>query len=181
MKRGAFYALVLAIALASTWAGFHVAGRFRQGDMFANIEAPTALLTAPLTGLDGNPLNLMNWKEKIRVVNFWATWCPPCREELPELSALQTEFGTKSIQFVGIAIDDAAKVNEFLSKSPLSYPTTVAAGSTLGLTASLGNASQGLPFTLIIDSHDRVVFSKLGLVNVRDLRQQLQALNAGTL
>ena len=179
MKRWPLSALVLAIALISAWAGFYVAQHSRQADIPTNTEAPSALLVAPLTGLDGSPLSLMHWPDKIRVVNFWATWCPPCREELPQLSALQAELGTGSIQFVGIAIDDAAKVKDFLSKSPLRYPTALASGATLGLTASLGNASQGLPFTLILDSHDKIVFSKLGLINVDDLRQQLQALNSG--
>jgi len=104
---------------------------------------------------DGASVPLANWRGRVLVVNFWATWCPPCVDEMPDLDKLQTQFGTRA-QVVGIGIDSAKNINEFTKKVPVSYPLLVAGVTGSELSRQLGNTTGGLPFTVLIDAKGRV-------------------------
>jgi len=91
----------------------------------AEAAALQRLLATPLLDLQGNSVTLSNWRGQILVVNFWATWCPPCREELPGFSRQQTKFRGKGVQFVGIALDSTDKVRVFAEKYPVTFPLLV--------------------------------------------------------
>lgn len=122
-----------------------------------------ALFAAALTGTDGRPAALAEYRGKPLLVNFWARWCPPCRSEMPELAALQAEYGAQGLTVLGIAIDDdAAAVREFLAAYDIGYPVALGRDTGIGLMQSLGNASAGLPFTLAIDREGGVRLRKLG-------------------
>ena len=165
------------VALVSGWAGY----RFSQSGSPPETAPETSLpqlLAAPLQDLDGRPHTLNEWRGRILVVNFWASWCPPCLEEIPSFSRTQQRLGDKDVRFVGIAIDDPKQVSEFANRTPVSYPLVVASATTLGITASLGNASQGLPFTLVIARDGRLLFSKLGRLSDEELDARLQPLLA---
>lgn len=140
--------------------------------------APTSaaieqLFAMSLTDPAGQPLSLSQFRNKRLVVNFWATWCPPCVEEMPELSDMAEEFAPKDVQFVGIAIDQAANVDKFLQKVPVQYTIAVAGSAGLGILSVLGNLQGGLPYTLVLDADGSVRERFLGKVEMDALRQVL--------
>ena len=131
------------------------------------------LFSMSLTGPAGEAMPMSQFRNKRLVINFWATWCPPCVEEMPELSAMAGEMAARSITFVGIAIDQPANVAKFLQKVPVSYPIVIAGSAGLGMVTALGNAQGGLPFTLVLDADGQVRKRYLGKVEMADLRQVL--------
>ena len=110
------------------------------------------------------------------IVNFWATWCVPCREEMPEFVKLQRELGAQGVQFVGIAIDDAAKVRDFAAELGLNYPALIGGYGAIELSRTLGNRVGALPYTLILDRDGNVRRTQLGPIKTADLRDILHQL-----
>ena len=178
MRRFSIWLAVIVVAIVSGWAGFRFnASRYEKG----NVEATgtiAQLLVATFQDLDGRPHTLGDWRGKILVVNFWATWCPPCRDEMPAFSNIQLRLGNQAVQFVGIAIDSPDQVREYIRTMPVSYPVMIGSAATLGITAGLGNASQGLPFTLVLDREGRLISSKLGLMSDDELEEHIRPLIA---
>jgi len=123
---------------------------------------PSALLALSLPDLDGTPQSLMQWRGKVMVVNFWATWCGPCREEMPEFVRAQREFGPKGLQFVGIAVDQRDKVAQFAKEFDLNYPALIGGYEAMDVAKRLGNRLAGLPFTVVLDRQGRIVHTQLG-------------------
>ena len=99
------------------------------------------------------------------MLNFWATWCPPCREEMPELSELYTEYKNKNVVVLGLAVDELALVKEFSVKTPVSYPLFAAENEGMELGNSLGNDKGVLPYTVIINQNGAVVDTYFGRIN----------------
>lgn len=166
----AYGAAAIAAAGAGVWAG----ARLLLGD-----RASPASIASPLDGaaypdLAGKPRRIAEWRGKVVAVNFWATWCAPCREEIPLFMDVRRERASKGFEVVGIAIDNAAKVAEYARNVSISYPVLVADGSGLELIRKLGNASGGLPYTAFLDREGRLVRSKLGAFK----RPELDALLA---
>jgi peroxiredoxin len=116
---------------------------------------------------------LSQWRGKVLVVNFWATWCEPCREEMPEFARAQTEFGPRGVQFVGIAVDQADRVGRFARELNLNYPALIGGYDAMELSRSLGNVLVALPFTIVIDRQGRVVETHLGPMKPQQLRSTL--------
>ncbi len=135
-----------------------------------------ALLDVVLPDPEGHDQAMAQWRGKILVVNFWATWCAPCREEMPQFVAAQAARGGKGVQFVGIAVDQAAKVVEFSKQIGLNYPVLVGGFGAIELSRSLGNSLSALPFTVIIDRHGRVVQRHLGPLIQPELDRVLDGL-----
>lgn len=161
-------ALIAGVAIVAAAAGFVVANfgeQQRQPDVPpANAKlAAQQLLALSLPDSVAKTQPIAQWKGKVLVANFWATWCLPCREEMPGFSRLQTKYSAKGVQFVGIAFDSADKVNEFSNQTPVSYPLLIATPSLMPLTAALGDAAGGLPFTVVIDRDGSLVQTRLGL------------------
>lgn len=167
------WVLLALVALASGWAGYRFSQKTKATAEIESADLLSQLRAAPLQGLDGGTHRLDEWRGKIVVVNFWATWCPPCREEMPAFSRIQQEIGIKSVQFVGIAIDNPDQVRQFSRETPVSYPLVIGSAATLGITGALGNAGQGLPFTLILGREGQTLSSKLGRMTDKELRTQL--------
>ena len=117
----------------------------------------------------GAPLSLQAFRGRPLLVNFWATWCPPCVEELPLLSAFYTENKANGLQLVGLAIDKAEPVSRFLARSPVSFPVALAGMEGVELTRELGNAAGGLPFSVLFDAGGRLRERKLGQLHEADL------------
>lgn len=154
--------LVLAAgALAALGAGVWF-GRSSLMGPPASGQPATALLGVSLPDPDGREQPLSQWKGKVLVVNFWATWCAPCREEMPMFMRLQQERGAQGIQFVGIAVDSVDKVRQFADELKLNYPTLIGGFGAMELSKTFGNTIMALPFTVIVDREGRVAHTQLG-------------------
>ena len=141
-------------------------------------EAVLAFRALSLPDAAGKALAMSGFKGKPLVINFWATWCPPCVEEMPELSELHARLAPRGLQMLGIAIDSPSKVAEFASKSAISYPLVVAGMSGTELGRQFGNANGMLPFTAVIDRHGRIVQRIPGRVRIESLRTSILELLA---
>lgn len=166
--------LFFAVALAALAAGYFARTWLDQGE--STRDAAQVLLAATLEDMNGQPQALSQWRGKIMVVNFWATWCPPCLKEIPEFIKLQQRYGDRGVQFVGIAIDDKAKVAEFAAKLGMNYPVLMAQREGLTLARNAGNRLGALPFTVIIDKHGRTARVELGELDEKKLAPMLDAL-----
>ena len=134
--------------------------------------AVDAIFALDLPDLDGRPQPLAQWRGKVLVVNFWASWCKPCVDEMPALSRLNSHFAPLGVQFVGIGVDDAEKLAAFIRTTPVSYPVLVAspAGMTPGLQV------RGLPYTVVIGRDGRSAMTRLGRVDEGSLEPVLRRL-----
>lgn len=118
----------------------------------------------------GAPLAMRSFAGKPLLLNFWATWCPPCVEELPLLDRFFAENSSNGWQVLGLAVDQATPVNSFLQRMPLRFPVALAGFAGMELSKSLGNLSGGLPFTVVLGGAGAVLHRKIGLVKEDDLR-----------
>ncbi|AFT87160.1 TlpA family protein disulfide reductase [Paraburkholderia phenoliruptrix] len=131
---------------------------------------------APVTTADGKPESLTVFKGRPIVVNFWASWCGPCVEEMPALSQLQRDYANKGIQFVGLGVDSEKNVQTFLQKVKVAYPVYVTGFGGADLARAFGNTAGGLPFTVVIDANGNIRSTKLGQIDPKILKQTLDAL-----
>jgi thiol-disulfide isomerase/thioredoxin len=131
---------------------------------------PSALLALSLPDTQGTTQPLGQWRGKVLVVNFWATWCGPCREEMPEFVRAQRELGPQGVQFVGIAVDQADKVARFAKELDLNYPALVGGYNAMDVSKPLGNRLLALPFTVILGRDGHVAHTQLGPLKPGQLR-----------
>ncbi len=140
------------------------------GQAFAQSRPATdTLFAASLTDLDNKPAALARYRGKPLVVNFWARWCAPCRQEIPELIKFrQAQKGR--IEVLGIGIEDKVEpVREFAARNKMDYPVLLAGDQGIALMQALGNKVGGLPYTLYIDGQGRIVGEKMGMLKAADL------------
>lgn len=135
-----------------------------------------SLLSQTFHDLAGKPRRLQEWKGQVIACNFWATWCAPCREEIPLLNAVQQKYASKRLQNVGIAVDSVEKVVEFLKQVRIEYPVLVAQAEAIDTMRELGNKVGGLPFTAVLDRSGAVASIKLGAYKGGELDQVVQPL-----
>lgn len=114
-------------------------------------------------------LSMASFKGRPLLINFWATWCPPCVEELPLLDSFFNENSKNGWQVLALAVDKVGAVNEFLLRQPLSFPVAMAGANGIGLSKSLGNLSGGLPFSVLLGADGTIRQRKIGKVSPQDL------------
>jgi thiol-disulfide isomerase/thioredoxin len=127
--------------------------------------AVSALTQTKFQDLSGESGSLEQWRGRVLVVNFWASWCAPCREEIPGLVNIHREYAAKGLQIVGIAVDSADKARESASALGVNYPVLVAGIESIDLTRRLGNRASALPFTLVFDRSGKVIATHLGILS----------------
>ena len=130
-----------------------------------------------LTSMDGDTWHSDNAARKILVLNFWATWCPPCREEMPVFNKLQREFVQQNVEFIGIAIDDREAVQDFIDSYGVDFTILMGNTESVALSERLGNRFSGLPFTVIADKGGKIKFRHAGGVKEQQLRPVLAELS----
>ncbi len=138
--------------------------------------AVSALMASSLPDAAGGQRTLAEWQGKTLVVNFWATWCPPCVDEMPELVTLQDDLGAKNVQVLGIGIDSPSNIRQFSEKHRITYPLLVAGMEGTELSRQFGNQAGGLPFTVLIGSDGRVRQTYIGRLDLQKLRADLASL-----
>ena len=126
--------------------------------------------------LEGHQRRSNEWLGKVLVLNFWATWCPPCREETPLFVELQEKYGEAGVQFVGIAIDDQEATREFANTYGVNYPVLLGDMKAVELSKRFGNRFEGLPFTLVAHRDGRIALRHAGGVSRAQLEPLLQEL-----
>lgn len=134
-----------------------------------------ALLAEPFADLEGRTTRLRDWSAPILLCNFWATWCEPCREEVPLLIAAKQQFAARGFQIVGIGVDDGEKLRQYAAKYHIRYPIVVATGRTPNLLRALGDKAAALPFSVLLDRERRIAHRKLGAWNKSELEREIEA------
>ncbi len=182
MSRTRQYLLVAVVAVAAGIAGY-LTSRSLQPAASAGVQAVSpesvdALFALTLPDSEGQPQQLAQWRGKVIVANFWATWCPPCRKEIPDFAEASRNMAADPVQFVGISIDSVDRVRTFDDEFDVPYPLLIAGPDVLKLAAGFGNTAQALPFTVIIDRDGRVRHIKLGTLNRSELEGKIRAMLA---
>src|SRR5258706_13632328 len=131
---------------------------------------------ARLADLNGASQSLGQWRGQVLVVNFWATWCAPCREEIPGFVNLQERYNSRGLTFVGIAIDQPDKVAEFAREFGINYPLLIGGLEALELLRQSGNRAGVLPYTLVIDREGKLVSQESGGLKETRLEGMIQPL-----
>jgi thiol-disulfide isomerase/thioredoxin len=170
-QRPLVWAAMALAAVIALGAGLYFGGFADRGNVtdLRGKEAG-ALFGVALPDAKGREQSIGQWKGKVLVVNFWATWCVPCREEMPEFVKAQQEFGPRGLQFVGIAIDDVPKVEAFAAELGLNYPVLIGGYGAIELSRTFGNRLGALPFTIIVDRVGRISHTQLGPIKDAQLR-----------
>ena len=144
--------------------------KFRPHDVAAGtLGDGGALWAQTFAKPDGGELVMQSLRGKPLLINFWATWCPPCVEELPLLDSFYRENVVNGWQVIGLAIDQPSAVRSFLQKMPLGFPVGLAGLGGTELGKSLGNLAGGLPFTVVLGSQGSVLHRKMGKVSATEL------------
>lgn len=157
--KGCAAAGLFGTAIPSVWAADAAVGDFYQQSF---------------STLGGESRSMADYLGKPLLVNFWATWCPPCVKEMPDLDALSQEF--PDVRFLGVAVDTTGNVNKFLLKTPVSYDILVAGHRGIQIMRDLGNRQGGLPYTMLFDSEGTEQHRVLGQITKASLAIELASL-----
>ena len=166
-RRSAMYA---GVAVLAALAGAGVAWRRQSLDDMAP-EAMSAFWAAEFDTPHGESLPMTAFQGKPLVINFWATWCTPCIEEMPLIDAFFRENESKGWQVLGLAIDQPSRVRQFLSQFPVQYKIGLAGLNGTELVKKLGNDLGGLPFTIVLNAKGQLIQRKLGKLTANDIQK----------
>lgn len=182
MSRATHTLAIVAIAIAAAVGGYFANRGLSGGDPSGrqvSAAAMETLLALRLPDLAGVEQPLQQWRGKVIVANFWATWCPPCREEMPDFAAASIVFADEPVQFVGISVDNADKVRAFAEELNIPYPLLIAGADVLTLAKEFGNDARALPFTILIDRDGKARHIRLGTLKRPELERRIRELLAG--
>ncbi|XZG69572.1 TlpA family protein disulfide reductase [Chitinibacteraceae bacterium HSL-7] len=139
----------------------------------AVIAAPAPLFSQTFMSLDGKPVRLSLKHGKVMVVNFWGSWCGPCRDELPAFARLQSRYH-EQVRFAGVALDDVASVRAFLKQVPINYGTVIADENGMAAMQREGNLAGAVPFTVLYNAQGQRLETHLGALDEDELDQLIQ-------
>src|SRR6267142_3362502 len=150
------------LALAGVGLAAAVAGAVLGPLALQSSRGASALLSTVFPDLAGQPRRLREWSGKVAACNFWATWCAPCREEIPLLITLYDKYRDQGLDVVGIGVDKLPNIVEFAANFKITYHLLVGDARALDLMRSLGNEAGALPYTVVLDRQGTVAYRKLG-------------------
>jgi len=140
------------------------------------VDVPEIRVDFTLQGLDGEKHSLSEWDGKVILLNFWAVWCPPCRKEMPDFVELREELSGQAFEIIGVAIDRAEPVQDFIDEIGVDYPILLAELEGLKIMQSYGNQLTTLPYTVLIDQEGKVVEAFRTEVNKQQMLDLIQPL-----
>jgi len=140
------------------------------------VSVTADLFSTQLPDLQGTSHALSQWRGKILVINFWATWCPPCLHEIPDFMTMQTDYAAKNVQFIGIALDEQQAVLDYTTKIGINYPILLGGNQGMGLARQWGNLIESVPFTVVVNAQGTIVHRQLGEMSASELQAILQPL-----
>lgn len=164
---------VLAAALGAAAALWHHPSHEERAAEVQPLETPDTAPDFTLADLDGNARSFSEWDDRIVVVNFWATWCAPCRREIPVLVDLQAKHDPSELAVLGIAIDEADAVREYVEQIGMTYPTLVGQLEAIQVAARFGNHIGALPYTAIVGPDRKILWLHAGEVTAPMLEEAL--------
>ena len=129
------------------------------------LDVATPLPEFILPDVSGKQRNISEWQGKIRIINFWATWCPPCLKEIPEFVDLQDRHSVNGVQFIGVAVDSQESVAEFLTTHKVNYPILIGDIEGIALAQKLGNNVGVVPFTLVVNQQGQIIYQHSGEIS----------------
>lgn len=157
--------LFTAAAIVALSAGVWLRAHFMDGPQpplpeEMSKQGAQAILSANLPDIEGVSQPVSQWQGNVIVVNFWATWCTPCREEIPEFIELQQEYAGQGLTFIGIAIDQENKVISYTREFGINYPVLIGGLGAMSLAEAAGNEMSVLPYTVVFDRQEilRILF-----------------------
>lgn len=167
------WGLLLVLALLAVVVGYGVGHWYLRRPAPA---LPAARVPTALPDLDGHMHALDEWRGKFVLLNFWATWCPPCREEIPLLVQAQRKFASRNLQIVSVAIDSPDAVAAFRDQMHIDYPILLGGDDALALTTHYGDSAGALPYSVFIAPNGQVVRHQIGAFESQELEKTLQEL-----
>jgi len=173
MKRWQIISIVVVIALVSGFGGYY----FQQlttdnigfKEQLNKKKSPSPeevigidVIEFSLLDLNGERRYLSEWQGKLIAINFWATWCAPCREEIPVFVELQQKYQSQGLQFIGIALQQADEIREFIEEYNVNYPSLVGGDEVIKIASQLGNNIGAIPYTAVINPEGKIAFTHRG-------------------
>jgi thiol-disulfide isomerase/thioredoxin len=177
--RSLIHSLAVLVLISAAAAAGYIAHRYLVDQSVPQLAVPGSLIDEgprirpdfSLPDLQGQSHHVGEWDGRVLAVNFWATWCWPCREEIPEFVELQKKYGAQGLQFVGIAIDRAEEVQEFIEGYNVNYPVLLGDTEAIRVAEEFGNRVGVLPFTAIVDRQGRIAFRRAGQLHGAEAEQ----------
>lgn len=174
--------VTLTAAVCGGYAGYLLNAKQRAASL---ASAPPVPAAAPVNDhslaywsfedMDGQERHMSEWAGKLLVVNFWATWCPPCRKEIPGFITLQNNYDNDTVQFIGIALDRADAVREYAAEQGINYPLLIGEDAVAEYMRALGNTIGALPFSAVIGPDGRVIETHQGEWSQDDVDRVIRA------
>jgi len=150
--------------------------RSTQEPVLNPVAAAEVILGTVLPKLNGKPQSIGQWRGQVLVVNFWATWCEPCRDEIPALNKLYDQYRARDVQFIGIAVDDQDKVASYVRTVRINYPLLIGGADAMELARRVGDRKSVLPFTLVVDKTEKIALFQAGVIHSEKLEGLLKSL-----
>ena len=174
--------VVILIAITAMLAGFYISARHYAVPAAAAEPSPTGSLVGSLRpdfqlgNNNGEFVTAADFSGKTLLINFWATWCGPCRHEMPMLMDLQRKYGSTGLQVVGIALDDVQSVRSFVRTYGISYPILVGGADVFATSAAYGNVEGVLPYSVLVDKDGIVRWQYAGVIQPPEITRLLSEL-----